>query len=734
MMTTRMPATEDAAGGAPLVEPAIRQEFADTALWVGALETAADGTAEVELTMPENLTAWKVNVWGMGRGTRVGQGSAEVVTRKNIVVRLQAPHFFVERDEVVLSAIVHNYLDAEKSVLVRLDLQGPSLELPTTLPVDAGDGQTTEAPQMQEIGVSIPPGGETRVNWRVRVVREGQAVVRMSARTDVESDAMQMTFPVLVRGALTTASFSGAIRPGDSTGGFTLTVPEDRRPDQTRLELRYSPTLAGAMGDALPYLADYPYGCTEQTLNRFLPAVLTQRTLQQMGVDLKSIQEKRTNLNAQELGDNADRARQWRRLDRNPVFDEATLNDMVKAGVNRLSDMQLADGGWGWFSGWGERSSAHTTAVVVRGLALARANDVAIVPGVIERGIEWLRRYQAEQLAALDNWDREAAKSRDPDSRSKPTADNLDALVYLVLAESQRSASGDFPTEAELPADAGRRMRDYLYGDRTKLAPYSLATLALALHLELPAEAKPDDPRRDMLAMLLRNLSQYLQQDDENQTAWLDLPGGQWWHWYGSEFEAQAYYLKLLAAIEPDSPVAPRLVKYLLNNRKHAGVWNSTRDTALVVEALAAFLAASGEARPNMSLEILVDGELAKTVEITPETLFSFDNSLVLVGDQLAAGDHVVELRKTGDGPVYFNGYLTNFSLQDPIPAAGLELKVARRYYKLTPAADRDVLVPGSRGQALSQRGQKYDRTPVADLATLTSGDLVEVELIVDSK
>ncbi len=60
-------------------------------------------------------------------------------------------------------------------------------------------------------------------------------------------------------------------------------MPEERRPEQTRLEVRYSPTLAGAMVDALPYLADYPYGCTEQTLNRFLPAVLTQQTLQRDG-------------------------------------------------------------------------------------------------------------------------------------------------------------------------------------------------------------------------------------------------------------------------------------------------------------------------------------------------------------------------------------------------------------------------------------------------------------------
>ncbi|NMC19744.1 MAG: alpha-2-macroglobulin, partial [Thermogutta sp.] len=98
------------------VEPTVRSEFADTALWVGTLNTAADGTAEVSLDMPENLTTWRVKVWAMGHGTRVGEAAADVVTRKNLILRLQAPRFFVQTDEVVLSANVHNYLKSAKSV------------------------------------------------------------------------------------------------------------------------------------------------------------------------------------------------------------------------------------------------------------------------------------------------------------------------------------------------------------------------------------------------------------------------------------------------------------------------------------------------------------------------------------------------------------------------------------------------------------------------------------------
>ena len=58
--------------------------------------------------MPENLTTWKINAWAMGPGTKVGQGEAEIVTTKDLLVRLQAPRFFVQKDEVVLSANVHN--------------------------------------------------------------------------------------------------------------------------------------------------------------------------------------------------------------------------------------------------------------------------------------------------------------------------------------------------------------------------------------------------------------------------------------------------------------------------------------------------------------------------------------------------------------------------------------------------------------------------------------------------
>jgi len=268
---------ENGAGGgaaAAFAEAEVRKEFADTALWLTTLTTDADGTATATFDMPENLTTWKINAWGMTQGTRVGQSDTSAVTTKNLLVRLQAPRFFLEYDEVVISANVHNYLSKDKTARVSLDVPATLLKMIGKTPA------TTD--------VKVAAGGETRVDWRVKVIKEGSARITVKALTDEESDAMQMTFPVLVHGMTKQVATTGSMRPGETKKTLTveLVVPEKRRPDLTRLEVQFAPSLVGAMMDALPYCIYYPYGCTEQTMSRFLPCVLTLKTLQNMGIKL----------------------------------------------------------------------------------------------------------------------------------------------------------------------------------------------------------------------------------------------------------------------------------------------------------------------------------------------------------------------------------------------------------------------------------------------------------------
>ncbi|MCK5528225.1 MAG: alpha-2-macroglobulin, partial [Kiritimatiellae bacterium] len=685
-------------GSASVTEaaPVIRKSFADTAYWNGNFMTDSNGLATVKFNMPDNLTGWSIKTWAMGHGTLVGEGSSEVATAKNLMLRMQAPRFFVETDEVVLSANIHNYLKTEKQVRAVLEFDGNCLE---AIPLTAAAKHTDLTNKI----VTIPAGGELRVDWRVKVLKEGEAVIRMKALTDEESDAMEMRFPVYVHGILKTESFSGVVRRKKRKSKLKINVPEERRINESRLEIRYSPSLAAAMVDALPYLADYPYGCTEQTLNRFLPAVLTQKILKDMGLDLSAIKDKRTNLNAQEIGDDIERAKQWKQWNSNPVFDEEELGAMLRAGVKRLANMQLADGGWGWFSGWGERSSPHTTAYVVHGLQTARRYGAGVDEAMITRGVAWLKNYQTKETTKLKN----APTKTEP---WKERASHLDAFVYMVLADAKLH---------------NKEMDAFLYRDRTHLAVYAKSMYGLALHQQKQI-AKRD--------MLIRNIDQYLVEDKENQTAYLELQNGSyWWSWYGSEYEAQAYYLKLLAATAPKSDKAAGLVKYLLNNRKNSTYWNSTRDTAICIEAMADYLKASGEDKPDMTVEIYIDGKKRQEEHITAENLFTFNNKFVLTGADVTGGKHTIEVRRKGEGPVYFNAYLTYFSLEDFITKAGLEIKVDRKYYKLV-KVDKKIKVSGAHGQALDQKVEKYERLPIANMDEITSGDLVEIELEIQSK
>ncbi len=226
---------------------------------------------------------------------------------------------------------------------------------------------------------------------------------------------------------------------------------------------------------------------------------------------------------------------------------------------------------------------------------VARLNDALVPDDMLTRGIAWLQRYESRQIKLIEN-----ARKKRKRKPQKSHADNLDAFVCMVLADAGK---------------VNTRMLDYLYEDRNHIAVYAKAMLGMVLFQEERAEE---------LAMVMRNIDQYLVEDEENQTAYLNLPNqGYWWYWYGSEYEAHAYYLKLLAKTDPKRRTGGWIVKYLLNNRKHATYWKSTRDTALCLEAFADYIRATGEDEPDMTLAIRLDGKKVKEVTINKDNLFT---------------------------------------------------------------------------------------------------------------
>jgi hypothetical protein len=670
----------------PYVASKLRSDFIDTAYWNPFIEGSIKGEENLSFNLPDNLTTWKIRAWAVASQSEVGEISDEIVVTKDLLVRLQLPRFSVTGDEVTISANLHNYLKDKKKVRARIEISGAEVEVL--------DPHTKE--------LEILAAGEARVDWRVKIKGAGEAKVKVYAESDEESDAVELKLPLLVKGILKREAWSGVVEKEKES--FTFKVPKERIATESRFILQYSPTLAGAILDALPYLIEYPYGCTEQTLNRFLPTVIASSLLKDLGINLEEIKNKRANLNPQELGDAPQRSNKWDKFPSSEaVFDSEKVSELVKTGVSKLASMQLSDGGWGWLSGDGEKSSPHTTVLVVRGLLLAKKLKIDVPEDVLARGIDWLFHYRAIQIGLIKNHQNkvEPQKSR---------ADDLDAFIELVLTEAEKGS---------------KEMREYLYRDRSQLALYGKALLGLVLNA---------DDEKQKLQTVLQNLSQYVVEESENQSAYLKSAGGNyWWHWYGSEYEAHAFYLKLLVKQDVNSRLAPKIIKYLLNNRRNSNYWNSTRDTALLIEAFAEYLKATKELNSELEVEILIDGKKTKELKINKDNLFAFDNNLVLDGDNISHGEHKVEIVKKGEGKLYFNAYLDNFTLEEPIKAAGLEIKVKRTFYKFSKlTANLDAI--GQRGEVIKINQERYKRAPLLDDAQLNSGDLIEVELELESK
>ena len=299
-------------------KPRVRKAFPDTAFWAPNVHTDAGGHAHISLTFPDSLTTWRATVRAITPQSQAGSAISRVLVRKNVLVRMGTPRFMIQGDEITLPVIAHNYLDTAKQATISLKVQG--------LDTVGGSQQS----------VTIPSKGEATVLWRLRAAQVGTADLTASAITDVESDALELTFPVEPAGVARTLAQSGVLTQAAAQAGATVAFPVDTDAAAHSLHVEVSPSIAGSLFSALDYLTSYPYGCTEQTMSSYLPNVIVAETLNRLNVSGR--------------------------------VDDADLRAKMQAGLARLKDYQHDDGGWGW---WKEDSSrVYMTAYVVSGIGM----------------------------------------------------------------------------------------------------------------------------------------------------------------------------------------------------------------------------------------------------------------------------------------------------------------------------------------------------------------------------
>ena len=356
-------ASEPQASPAPDLDAVTaRTNLAETAFFFPHLVSDDDGVVRMEFTMPEALTEWKFMGFAHDAELRSGFLSGETVTAKDLMVRPNPPRFLREGDVLEFTVKVSNQSDARQVGTARFTL----MDARTGNPVTADLGVTTP-----EQTFDVPAKEGRTLSWRLTVPDgQGPVIYKVVGATDKLSDGEEGMLPVLSRRILVTESLPLPIR-GKETKTFDFAKlknsgdSETLRTQSLTVQMTSNPAWYAVM--ALPYLMEYPHECSEQTFNRLYANAVARhvadsnpkirRVFDQWKNTpaLDSPLEKNQDLKAAMLAEtpwvrDAENESQARR-NVGILFDATRLNQETGALVNKLADMQNADGGWPWFPG-----------------------------------------------------------------------------------------------------------------------------------------------------------------------------------------------------------------------------------------------------------------------------------------------------------------------------------------------------------------------------------------------
>ncbi|MBS1721780.1 MAG: hypothetical protein JSS66_02105 [Armatimonadetes bacterium] len=389
----------------------IRRNFQDTAAWMPSVHTDANGNAKVSLKLPDNLTKWRATAVAFTRATEIGKAMASVVAEKDLMVRLGLPQFMVEGDSQRVTASVANNTDHVMETTVQMSTDGLTV-----------DGAASSR-------ISLQPRQTQQLIWVVTAPRLGTAKVKVVALSGSANDGVEQSVGVKVHGRTVEELKTGAF---DGTGEVTVNV--DPAAIGGQLQISASPTLLTSLLPMLPGLVDYPYGCTEQTTSRFVPALMVGQLMRAAGL--------------------------------RDVFLESKISEVSQRSLARLRMLQSSDGGWGWFEY--DQPEPWMTGYALEGLARARSAGVAVSPHMVDRGLSWANQQLKDKKSQiimmkpseLDDWIYLAGSVTrfGPSEHARAfllaatnfKAMSTEALSAYVLAAKSITLSGLEPAVAEL--------------------------------------------------------------------------------------------------------------------------------------------------------------------------------------------------------------------------------------------------------------------------------------------
>ena len=634
----------------------IRENFAETAFFYPQLRTNEKGEVSISFVLPESLTRWKFMGLAHTRNVDYGKIEATATASKEFMLQPNMPRFVRVGDKANIAASLMNLSDKGVKGTVRMELFNPETE-------------KVFYSQKQKFDVK---GGETgHVNFTFEVSDKYAVMAcRMVADGDTFSDGEQRYIPVLTDKQWVTETVPLNVN-GEGAHTFSLENlfnKHSKTASEQRLTVEFTAHPAWYAVQALPVVAnpqneDALSWATAYYAHSLAACIVKENprikqvfdswkaqggTKETFMSNLQKNQELKNILLAETpwLTEATNEAEQKQRIA--TLFDLNTMNSQLAVSVEKLGELQNADGAWSWYKGM-QGSRYVTTQVMemlVRLNALTHQDADSRMQPMIQKGFEYLGKQAAEEYKSMKEAEKKGAVGIRPSEQ---------VLRYLYIC----ALDGKAPVDEKV----NRYFIDKLSGEGKELTIYGKALGAIILQQAgKVAEAK----------LFMQSLMEYSVVTDE-MGRYFDTPKARY-SWFSYKIPTEVAAMEAIQRITKDTKAIDEMKRWLLK-QKQTQTWETPIATADAVYALMA-TGASDLLANTGGVEITLGKEVIRTPA---------DDAIGYI-KKTVSGDVMnikkVSVDKEGTGMGWGAVYAQYLESMDQIGEQGNGLSVSRQLYK----------------------------------------------------
>ena len=634
----------------------IRENFAETAFFYPQLRTNETGEVSISFVLPESLTRWKFMGLAHTQNVDYGKIEATATASKEFMLQPNMPRFVRVGDKANIAASLMNLSDKGVKGTVRMELFNPETE-------------KVFYSQKQKFDVK---GGETgHVNFTFEVSDKYAVMAcRMVADGDTFSDGEQRYIPVLTDKQWVTETVPLNVN-GEGAHTFSLENlfnKHSKTASEQRLTVEFTAHPAWYAVQALPVVANpqnedalswatayYAHSLAayivkenpriKQVFDSWKAQGGTKETFMS---NLQKNQELKNILLAETpwLTEATNEAEQKQRIA--TLFDLNTMNSQLAVSVEKLGELQNADGAWSWYKGM-QGSRYVTTQVMemlVRLNALTHQDADSRMQPMIQKGFEYLGKQAAEEYKSMKEAEKKGAVGIRPSEQ---------VLRYLYIC----ALDGKAPVDEKV----NRYFIDKLSGEGKELTIYGKALGAIILQQAgKVAEAR----------LFMQSLMEYSVVTDE-MGRYFDTPKARY-SWFSYKIPTEVAAMEAIQRITKDTKAIDEMKRWLLK-QKQTQTWETPIATADAVYALMA-TGASDLLANTGGVEITLGKEVIRTPA---------DDAIGYI-KKTVSGDVMnikkVSVDKEGTGMGWGAVYAQYLESMDQIGEQGNGLSVSRQLYK----------------------------------------------------